>query len=811
VPTFRRRVLRALYLLLPLPLLAIAAGWAALHASLPALDGQSRVRGLEASVRVERDALGTVTIRAASRRDAAFALGFVHAQERYFEMDLMRRLAAGELAELVGSAALDADRQHRPFRMRARAQATLAALPPADRDLLATYGDGVNAGLAALRARPWEYWLLGLKPAPWSAVDSILVIDAMFFDLNGADNARELGLAKLRAALGERVYRFLAIPGGPWDAPLIGPPLPDPTVPGPADLDLRTLDRKWLRIPAAHVATATIPGSNGFAVHGNLTASHAALIAGDMHLNLRVPNLWFRARLLYPSPRHQGDTVDAIGITLPGVPGLVVGSNRHIAWTFTNSYGDWMDWVRVLRDPADPNRYRTADGERAIEQTEEIIRVRHAPEQHLTVRDTVWGPILATDTDGTPLALAWTALRPDAVNLELDRLDTAESVDEAIAIANRAGLPPQNFVVGDRAGNIGWTIAGRIPKREGTCDPGLPCDWSAPNTGWNGWLEPEQYPRLPNPPWQRIWTANSRTLDWQGADYAKLGDGGYDLGARARQIRDDLFARQRFSPQDMLAIQLDDHARLLEHWHARLGEVLLHAGNHTTIGEMQKYLVDWNGRADPASVGYRLTREFRTEVIDTVLDGFAAAVRARTGDPEFHLPHLSQAETVVETLLVERPRHLLPPGYADWDELLQRCAERVGTRLAALPGGIARRTYGEINATHITHPLSPALPGLGRWLDMPRRELPGDSNLPRVQAPEFGASERFAVEPGHEETGYFHMPGGQSDNPLSPFYGAGDADWAEARATPFLPGSTMHTLILAPPAVAAEQDGGDTR
>ncbi|MGH8040757.1 MAG: penicillin acylase family protein [Rudaea sp.] len=771
--------------------------WLLLRASLPDLDCQISAPQLRAPASIERDALGVATIRAASRRDAAYALGFVHAQERFFEMDLMRRAAAGELAELVGSAALKMDEQRRPFRMRERAQAILTTLDANERSALDSYRDGVNAGLNALSSRPWEYWLLGSKPARWSDADCILAIDAMFLDLSDSTNARELAFVKIKAALGDKVYRFLAASGGPWDAPLLGPPMNYPALPTQAYLNLHTLDPKLLRVPAAAAERKTTPGSNGFAVNGALTSTHAALVANDMHLPLRVPNIWFRARIQYPNPRRAGQTVDLIGVTLPGLPALVAGSNRHIAWGFTNSYGDWMDWVRVTLDPKDPARYLTADGWKVISQSTQIIEVHNAPNVKLDVRDTQWGPILAKDADGTPLALAWTAIEPGGVNMRFASMDTAETVDEAMDIANVSGMPTQNFIVGDRAGNIAWTIAGRIPKRSGAGDPLLPADWSQAGTGWDGWLAPADYPRLPNPPAQRIWTANARTLDWESPDYAKLGDGGYDFGARARQIRDDLKAKTQFTPDDMLAIQLDDRALLMQHWHDLLGKVLARAGDSAPFIAMKKYTNDWNDRADPASIGYRLAHYFRQETIDTVLDGFAAAVRAKY--PDFVLPKLGQAETLVGAVLLQRPENLLPPGYASWDDLLQRCAERVGTRLSALPGGIAARTWGEVTATRIRHPLSAAFPGFGWLLDMPRRELPGDINMPRVQATSFGASERFAVEPGHEEYGYFQMPGGQSDNPLSPFYGAGDAIWAAGKAASFLPGATKYTLRLAPP------------
>jgi penicillin amidase len=798
IPTMRKRrplLKRLLLALFVFLVAAIVTAWLLVRGSVPQLDGELAMTGLSSPANVERDALGTATIRGNSRIDVARALGFVHAQERFFEMDLMRRAAAGELSELVGAAALPLDKQRRPFRMRSRTAQVLADAAAEDRAAIEAYSDGVNAGLEALGSRPWEYWLLRAKPNPWTAADSILVMDAMFFDLADATNARELGFAKIRAALPESAYKFLSAGGGPWDAPLLGPPMPYPLLPPPADIDLGKVDPKLLRVPGESMERKT-PGSNSFAVNGALTSTHAALVANDMHLNLRVPNIWFRARLIYPNTRRQGESVDLIGVTLPGVPALVAGSNRHVAWAFTNSYGDWMDWVRVVPDAADKTRYHGKSGTQPLKVTTETIKVHGAADESLDVRDTEWGPVLGEDTDGTPLALAWTALQPGALNTEIAHLDLAETVDEAIDIANRSGMPPQNFVAGDKAGNIGWTIAGRIPKREGNYDPLLPSDWSAAGTGWNGWLKPEEYPHLPNPPAQRLWTANARTMDFEGPDYAHLGDGGYDLGARARQIRDDLKAKEQFAPDDMLAIQLDDRAIFLKHWHELLLRTLAGTADSPAVAEARKLAADWNDRADPASVGYRLARSFRSEVTDTILDGFAAAVRVKFDD--FKMPRLAQAEVIVTAILLQHPANLLPPGYENWEDLLRKCAERATKKLADAPGGLAARTWGESNTAKISHPLSAALPGLGRFLDMPADQLPGDSNMPRVAASSFGASERFAVEPGHEEFGYFHMPAGQSDNPLSPFYGAGHEDWVKGRATPFLPGATKYTLTLKP-------------
>ena len=781
-----------LFGLLILALMLTGTAWLVLRGSLPQYDGTIDMAGLAASVTVERDTLGSVTLRAQDRHDLVRALGYVHAQERFFEMDLMRRKAAGELAELFGPAALPADRKARMHRMRARASAILEELPATQRQLLDVYRDGVNEGLDALMAHPFPYLLTRTHPVAWRSEDSILVVKAMYFMLNDGNNRRELAFSTMRAALPEAAYRFLTASGGAWDAPLIGTALDWPQLPSADELDLRKLDPGLMR--DTDEPSDNLPGSNSFAVAGSLAAG-AALIANDMHLDLRAPNIWFRARLVYPSSRRPGLMNDVIGASLPGTPAIAVGSNRKIAWSFTNSYGDSTDWVRVTRHPADASRYRSATGWKSATIHREILRARGEPDETLDVYETEWGPVLANDHDGTPLALAWAAHRSGAVNMELILLEQAETVNEAIVIAQNAGIPAQNFIVGDRDGKIGWTIAGRIPARTSGYDPTLPADWSKPDTGWNGWLMPTQYPLIVDPPEQRLWTANARTVD--GVSLNRLGDGGYDLGARAKQIRDSLHEHERFSPASMLAIQLDDRALFLAHWKKLLELTLNRMEAAPWRAEMQQALLDWDGHASTASVAYRVVRAFRQEVINSVLNGFAAAVRRN--EPDFVLPKLNQAEYAVWTLIEHRPQHLLPPGYTGWDDLLVNCAKRVAERMQSQPGGIAGRSWGERNTARIQHPISRALPGfVANWLDMPKDALPGDTNMPRVQGPDFGASERFAVAPGDEEHGYFEMPGGQSGHPLSPYYGSGHTNWVAGKPTPFLPGPAEQTLHLRP-------------
>ncbi|WP_240922575.1 penicillin acylase family protein [Oleiagrimonas sp. C23AA] len=775
---------------LALAVLALAAGYLLLAGSKPVLDGRRHVVGLTAPVTLDRDALGVAVIHANNRTDAAYALGFEHAQERYFEMDLMRRVGAGELAALVGPAALKLDMDHRRHRFRAREHARMRTLPPAQQAVLAAYTRGVNAGLAALSVRPWPYLLLRTRPKPWRQEDTLLVLDAMFFDLNaGGDNQRELDNARATAALPAPLLRFLTTRDDRWAAPLVGEgaAVKMAPMPGPDVIDLRQAPATSDPMQAS--PSRAFPGSNNFAVGGALTGA-GGMLANDMHLGLRVPNIWFRAQINYHDA--QGRAVQLNGVTLPGAPMLVAGSNGHIAWGFTNSYGDWMDDVRIHLDPHDVTRYRVPGGWAPLSIHHEVIHVKGSADRTLTVRDTRWGPIMARDVDGTPLAVDWVAQHPRSHNLDLLALETATSTAQALAIGPHIGIPPQNLLVADAKGHIGWTITGNaLPLRHGF-DPALPADFDTVGTGWTGFARPDQYPHIIDPPGARLWTANNRTTS--GAWLNLLGDGGYARGARARQIRDDLRARQHFSPTDLLAIQLDDRAVFLGRWHDLLARLV---ARHDTLRPLAEPVAHWQARAAVDSVGYRVVRDFRGCVADATFAPFTARVRKRFSD--FHWPRRS--ETALWRMVSERPMNLLDTRYASWDALLAGCGRKVMRHLSSLPGGLRAQTWGKRNTATIDYPLARALPGwLGRWLDMPPDQLPGDRDMPRVQAPAFGASERFGIMPGHEAASYLHMPGGQSDNPLSPFYGAGHQAWVKGRPTPLLPGPIRHHLTLMPAA-----------
>ncbi|HWP94470.1 MAG TPA: penicillin acylase family protein [Gammaproteobacteria bacterium] len=761
--------------------------------SLPLLEGERSVAGLSAPVRIERDMQGVPVLRAGNRRDLAFASGFVHAQERFFQMDLLRRDAAGELAALVGAAALERDKARRPHLMRQVARAVVANAAEEDRALLAAYVAGVNAGLAALAADPWEYWLLGEDPAPWSAEDSVLVVLAMYFELQDENGTLDAARGLVHEVLPEAMYRFLVQRGSSWDAPLVGALFPPQLFPAPDVYDLRRLegvDFEPARFALHEAEMNVAAGSNNWAASGKRTPDGRAILANDMHLPHGVPNIWYRARLVV---EDAAGPLDVTGVMLPGLPFIVAGSNGRVAWGFTNSYGDWTDLAVLTLDPAG-KRYLTPDGYEDFIERRETIEIAGGRDVELVVKLTRWGPVFEDESLHKAYAVRWLAHFPEATNTVLGRLERARDVQEALAIANESGIPPQNFVVADAEGRIGWTIMGRIPRRSGDYDPALPADWSK-GGGWEGWLEPGEYPRIIDPPGGYLWTANARTVD--GDWLALLGDGGYDLGARAQQIRDALFAHPRVTERDMLAIQLDDRALFLERWRDLLLDVLTPeaVAADPRRGEFRRLVEEWGGRAAIDSAGYRLVRAWRTTLHDAVFAALTAEVRKRA--PEFRYRD-NQSEAALWQLVTARPPHLLSPRYSSWEEQMLAAVDATIAHFAELGGTLAERTWGERNTLAARHPLSRAMPLLGHWLDMPAVPLPGDANMPRVQAPAFGASERFVVSPGREQDGYFHMPVGQSAHPLSPYFGAGHDDWVRGEPAPFLPGAAHWTLTLVP-------------
>ncbi|WP_144639855.1 penicillin acylase family protein [Bordetella genomosp. 13] len=848
--------------LLALALLAVLGGWLFMRASLPQLDGQLAAPGLHAAAAIARDADGNVTVTAANRIDAAYATGFAHGQDRYFQMDMMRRLAAGELAALVGPSVLPLDRRNRLHRFRARAEAAYATLSEDEKLLLARYAAGVNDALAAADARPVEYLALGAAPRRWLPEDSLLAIDAMYLNLQGMQILRVLSRGALREMVPPDLLAFMTPRASHWDATLDGiapgevsavpATRPDWLDPAPQDApgvpraqgEARTITAsqgamppsahamppaQYARLPQAmHVersardtlaasllagvgldpgspagwrqdGPAAAVGSSGFAVDGAHGAGGLARVGNDMHLGLSLPNTWYRLTLEFPDPDAPGRTRRVSGVSLPGTPAVVAGSNGDVAWGFTNSYGQFLDLVAVERDPSQPRRYLgpASEWETAREYIE-TIAVKGQPSVTQTVYETRWGPIL--EADGRAYAVRWVAYLAGSTDLGLMGLEGARDVPQALRLAQGSGVPTQNILVAGRDGRIGWSLAGPLPLA--VLDPDAFPVAASQVDAPAGRLAPQAYPMIVDPPGGRLWSGNSMQLG-DPARQRLIGDGGADVGARATQIRDGLLALPEADNAALLAVQLDDRARWVDSWRKLALETLDDAAvrDHPQRAAYRRLVAGWNGRADADAVGYTLLRDLHDAFYDAWFGRLdeRLAVAAPSLSPA---PTVGRAASRLEAVMerLAREQAWIPAGHADWRAFV---LDRVDVAIAARTAGGARledARWGERNRLAVGHPFARLLPApLRGWLSAPADAMPGDvDNLPRIQHPSFGASERFVVAPGHEADGLLHMPGGASGHPLSPFFLAGHRAWVEGRATPFLPGPPAHRLTLQP-------------
>jgi len=753
-----------------------------LRASLPQLSGTRAVGGIAEIVRIERDEYGIPSIHAQSQRDLAFAMGFLHGQDRYFQMDLMRRKAYGTLSELVGPLALDLDQSVRLHGFAAAVKRAAAQENSELAALVKAYAAGVNEGLSSLKQPPPEYLLLRSRPRPWRVEDSYAVIYAMFLDLQDGEADIDHARGILRRAMGETWAEYLAPRGSIWDAPLEGEAFSQPARPA-------TLPKSTLSSPGEQSAAGSEekPGSNSWAVAGQLSAGGGGMLANDMHLGINLPNTWYRLDLHWPRADRAGR---ATGVSLPGVPGVVAGSNGSIAWGFTNSYGDFADLIELQVNEQGTSYFK--DGQwLSFDEEEQLIAIKGQDPLSWKGRRCHWGPVL--ERAGITYALAWTAHRSESVNFRLWQLLECERTKDALDVAPHCGIPGQNLVVVDAEGHIGWTIAGKILDRAGA-DGRFPIPSAQAANHFAQWLSPEAFPRVENPAQGRIWTANARVCGMEAL--ALLGDGGYDLGARASQIRDRLQEGTRFTERDFLALQLDDRARFLETWQQALVKLMEDAPDLPPhCARALPILRSWEGHASIESRAYPMVRALRLDLSKAIMDHLTQSCRQL--DADFSSSALGMREGPVWDLISGAAPDWQPEGTPSWSTFLMGTMESCLAKLDKKQA-LEKTTWGALNQFQARHPVLGSLPLVGRMFNSALTPLPGDSHLPRVQGRSFGASQRMVVQPGKEDQALFHMPGGQSGHPFSPFYLKGMDDWQAGRPTPLLPGPAKWTLQLLP-------------
>lgn len=777
----RKRLRVALWATLVVVVIFVSVSATVLYASRPQVSGTVALSGLHSPVSVSRDAIGHTTVEARSRLDLARATGFIHAQERFLSMDARRRFAAGELATLLGPFVLEQDREIRPHRFRKQARKIVAGLSETEHAILHAYTEGVNQGLKALSVWPFPYVLFLSQPEPWKPEDSILSLFAMHLVLQGEHWKYDSVVGFLHETFGADVANFLAPVGTHYDAPLDDTPIPlyAPHVPEAHEINLRDTPLYPEDIRDVRMSWEN-PGSNAFAVSGDLTSHGGALLANDMHLVLLMPNIWYRMHWQWADA---GKEHMASGLTLPGLPWLIAGSNGQIAWGFTNSNVDTQDLV--VLDSEEPS----------LSTVEEVLEIRLGADEKLAYEVSAWGPVVGEDAQNRKRALRWASYWLTGDHINFSQLETSEDIRSAMTLFQQSAIPWQNVLIADREGNIGWTIAGSLLRRK-SFSGRIPIKSSMLEDHAPQWLPPAEYPIVFNPPGQRLWSANSRHIG--GKQYALLGDGRYTVGMRAQQIRNRLREKDVFSESDLLALQLDNRADYLDEWRPRLEQAMSEASITSLVERhhIRKWIAEWDGHSNADSVGYRIIRTFRKRAHEL----FLLALQTRLGLlPDRRVRHIRwQLDGPLTRILDSEAQHFLPKGMQNWDEFLALALKLTIEGMTAGGRDISEATWGARNYARIRHPLSHALPFLGGLLDAPPSPLSGDLNLPRVEHRGFGASHRTVVSPGREEDGIMNMPTGQSGHPLSPFYNAGHDDWLEGKPTPFLPGPALTTMTLAP-------------
>ncbi len=784
-----RKVLTALAFVVLSIGLAATAGYFYLRQSLPQVSGKIEIPGLQHPVQILRDAYGIPHIYAASVEDAYFGLGFVHAQDRLWQMEMSRRIAAGRISEVVGRAGLETDRFLRTLGVRRAAQANVRNEDEKTGRVFEAYAAGVNAFLAGRPVLPPEFWLTGVRPEPWTAVDSVSWMKIMAWDLAGNWRNELLRMRLAKTLPMERIAQFL--PPYPGDAP---PSLPDlkrfyeaMEQPGAALAESKRTTRAndFLDTPQGEGL-----GSNSWVVAGSRTASGKPLLANDPHLGLTAPPVWYFAHLHAPG-------LEVIGATLPGVPAIIVGRTDRIAWGFTNTGPDVQDLFIEKLDPS--GKYLTPSGPRAFTVIPETIRVKGGKDEHLNVRISRHGPVLSDVVPemqdlvprGHVMALQWTALAPDDRTMEAAvEIGRATDWPSFLAAGRDFNSPQQNVIYADVDGNIGFIAAGKVPIRKPENDlKGL-----APAPGWDarydwaGTIPFDELPRQFNPARGVIVTANQRITP---PGYGYPIRYGWEPPYRAKRIEDLLAAVPRHSEQSFARIQAD----IVSYAARELLPGMLKTEPRSAAGaQALKALAAWDATmaperpeplifvawwrefsrgvyADELGDAFRRNWLYRPQFLASVLaDPHGEALwcdDVRTARRETCAEVLSQS---LEAALADlRKRYGADPGKWRWD--------------VAHPAHSTHRPFSAVAWLAPIFDIRVPSPGDAFTIDVGRSELTDEAE---PYASRHAPSLRAIYDLSDPQASVFIHSGGQSGNVLSQLYRTFAKPWAQVEYIPMI-------------------------
>ncbi|NOT13708.1 MAG: penicillin acylase family protein [Methylococcaceae bacterium] len=793
MPRIGKTVYYPLLVITVLAVITIGVCLSILLRSMPELDGEFKINGLSDAVTVNSDQHAIPVIRAKNRTDSIRALGFLTARDRLFQMDLMRRKNAGRLSEIFGLTTVQSDTNARIYGFNRVAKTAFANLPKEHQNYLAAYADGVNSYLKQAKALPFEFTLLNYQPEPWQAEDSLLVILGMFEMLTSWAEGEERMLSVMEKNLPLEIMAFLTPDTDRFTDSLYRRPSwrPAQAIPVAALEKILAQNSNNQQKPSKTLTIREfVVGSNAWVVSGKITQDGRAILANDMHLDLSVPNIWYRAEVNY------GNT-HAAGVFLPGTPILVSGSSEHIAWGNTNLTGDFLDLVKLDINPKNADEYKVGNHWQHFDNRKETIVIKDAKSQTITVKNTIWGPVAAERLLDKLVAIHWTALDEKTVNIGLIDLEQTETLTSALDIANHTSGPQLNFLIADSNGHIAWTIMGNIPNRLGI-DGSVSRTWSDGSSRWNGYVNAKELPREIDPAVGFLVSANDRRL---GKNYPYVIGHQFVPGYRAYRISQRLKQMQEVNEWSLFQLQLDTEIEFYSFYQQLALSVLSPNAveQRPELNELRDYLLAWNGRADTDSLGFALLQQFREQLASTVFTPFLTD--CKKADKNFEYSWL-YFDTPLQALLTAKIPQLLPDPihYKNWDDFILAQIQFSASWLKEnKPNNkLSELTWGKLNKSQIMHPILGTIPFLGQLLNMPEDELAGCGGCVRATSPNAGASERLVVSPAHLNEGILHMPGGQSAHPFSPYYRDQQSYWVQGLQIPFLAGSVQNSLTLKP-------------